>query len=370
LEALLGLFFLGLLICIYCAPAIIAGARSHHQQLAIGALNLLLGWTIIGWVIALVWACTAVQNQTSKQPQNRPAWQPTGTSQATEPRKTEVAQPGTKKRYSGQIPTVILSACFALFLIVLLVSVFVEPGDEPVEKAQVVQKAELPATSNASSSVPIIKRPTNPSSKSETAGTKLGEVPLINTPFTKKPPDKWVTVDRLNRRTCPSTSCGVVGQLFYRNGVTSFETRGGWIRITKYYIDASCLWSDVAEFVDGGRNDCSSANGFRDDGSFAEWVSAKYLSKTRPPDPSAGRTGLAKIIGDSDDFRLYEAEFLKAAKSLIQSGRCKPKDFEYYGGWLKSTTTYKHRPVYFTYCGKAHVSNRIYLDVSNGQIFQ
>ena len=42
----------------------------------------------------------------------------------------------------------------------------------------------------------------------------------------------WVTSERLNRRTCPSESCGVVGQLFFREGVTVHEERDGWARIT------------------------------------------------------------------------------------------------------------------------------------------
>lgn len=39
-------------------PAIIAGLRRHHNVVAIFVLNLLLGWTIVGWIIALVWSLT------------------------------------------------------------------------------------------------------------------------------------------------------------------------------------------------------------------------------------------------------------------------------------------------------------------------
>jgi Superinfection immunity protein len=45
----------------YFVPAFIAGGRKHHQTFAIFMLNLLLGWTLLGWVVALVWACTAVR---------------------------------------------------------------------------------------------------------------------------------------------------------------------------------------------------------------------------------------------------------------------------------------------------------------------
>ncbi|MSU35992.1 MAG: superinfection immunity protein [Pedosphaera sp.] len=41
---------------IYFAPAII-GIKKRNST-AILALNFLLGWTFVGWVIALVWALT------------------------------------------------------------------------------------------------------------------------------------------------------------------------------------------------------------------------------------------------------------------------------------------------------------------------
>ncbi len=43
---------------IYFLPAIVARQRSHHNAAAILLLNLFLGWTFLGWVVALVWAST------------------------------------------------------------------------------------------------------------------------------------------------------------------------------------------------------------------------------------------------------------------------------------------------------------------------
>jgi uncharacterized membrane protein YqaE (UPF0057 family) len=40
---------------------LVAGERGHHNKDAIVVLNVLLGWTFLGWVIALVWACTEVR---------------------------------------------------------------------------------------------------------------------------------------------------------------------------------------------------------------------------------------------------------------------------------------------------------------------
>jgi hypothetical protein len=45
----------------YLTPALIAYKRAHHQFLAILALNSFTGWLFIGWMLAFVWACTAVR---------------------------------------------------------------------------------------------------------------------------------------------------------------------------------------------------------------------------------------------------------------------------------------------------------------------
>jgi hypothetical protein len=44
----------------YFAPAIIAAARNTHNSTAILLLNIFMGWTIIGWFVALLMAiCSA-----------------------------------------------------------------------------------------------------------------------------------------------------------------------------------------------------------------------------------------------------------------------------------------------------------------------
>ena len=50
--------FLFLAAVIYFIPLILAATENRPNTAAIGALNLLLGWTFIGWVVALVWALT------------------------------------------------------------------------------------------------------------------------------------------------------------------------------------------------------------------------------------------------------------------------------------------------------------------------
>lgn len=46
---------------IYFLPAAVAHIRFHHQRGAITVLNTFLGWTLIGWVVALVWASSQVK---------------------------------------------------------------------------------------------------------------------------------------------------------------------------------------------------------------------------------------------------------------------------------------------------------------------
>ena len=57
------LLFFAISILVYLAPALIASTRGHHQTMAIFVLNLFLGWTLLGWVGALVWAATAVRHR-------------------------------------------------------------------------------------------------------------------------------------------------------------------------------------------------------------------------------------------------------------------------------------------------------------------
>ncbi|MCY4576909.1 MAG: superinfection immunity protein [Candidatus Kaiserbacteria bacterium] len=52
--------FGGILICttMYVLPIMIALLRSHTRRRRITVITLCLGWTFVGWVWALIWACT------------------------------------------------------------------------------------------------------------------------------------------------------------------------------------------------------------------------------------------------------------------------------------------------------------------------
>ena len=41
---------------LYFLPMFVAVKRDHRNTAAIAILNLFLGWTLLGWVVSLVWA--------------------------------------------------------------------------------------------------------------------------------------------------------------------------------------------------------------------------------------------------------------------------------------------------------------------------
>lgn len=51
------------LIAVYFFPSIEAVIRQSPDALPIAMLNLFLGWTVIGWVVALVWSVRALRSE-------------------------------------------------------------------------------------------------------------------------------------------------------------------------------------------------------------------------------------------------------------------------------------------------------------------
>ena len=53
------LLFLGIIgLVIYFIPTVIALKRNHINKVPIILVNILLGWSFIGWIVALIWACS------------------------------------------------------------------------------------------------------------------------------------------------------------------------------------------------------------------------------------------------------------------------------------------------------------------------
>jgi len=52
----------------YLLPGVIASIRDHQSRMAIWALNIILGWTFLGWVAAFVWSLTNPGSQPIPSP--------------------------------------------------------------------------------------------------------------------------------------------------------------------------------------------------------------------------------------------------------------------------------------------------------------
>jgi len=57
----------------YLLPALVAHWRHHPQENQVFILNLLLGWTLIGWAVALIWAVREYGERPTTPAPNRPA---------------------------------------------------------------------------------------------------------------------------------------------------------------------------------------------------------------------------------------------------------------------------------------------------------
>ena len=56
-------FVIVVAVVLYFLPSLVASNRKHPQQGPILIVSLLLGWTLIGWVVALAWAAAGESGQ-------------------------------------------------------------------------------------------------------------------------------------------------------------------------------------------------------------------------------------------------------------------------------------------------------------------
>ena len=59
-SGVLAIILFLIAVVIYFLPAFNASSRKHPNTSSIFLLNLFLGWTLIGWVAALVWSASAI----------------------------------------------------------------------------------------------------------------------------------------------------------------------------------------------------------------------------------------------------------------------------------------------------------------------
>jgi hypothetical protein len=53
--------FMGIAAVFYLLPSFVAAARKHPSQNSIAIINIFLGWTFLGWVVALAWAASGIK---------------------------------------------------------------------------------------------------------------------------------------------------------------------------------------------------------------------------------------------------------------------------------------------------------------------
>ena len=56
-----------LLVDLYMWPTIVAALRRHPHLLHVGVVNVLIGWTILGWIVAIVMAASRVSEPTAAE---------------------------------------------------------------------------------------------------------------------------------------------------------------------------------------------------------------------------------------------------------------------------------------------------------------
>ncbi|MFY3630377.1 superinfection immunity protein [Achromobacter xylosoxidans] len=50
-------------VCFYFLPSIEASLRKQPNMVSIALVNVFLGWTLVGWVVAMAWGCAARQER-------------------------------------------------------------------------------------------------------------------------------------------------------------------------------------------------------------------------------------------------------------------------------------------------------------------
>jgi CHASE2 domain-containing sensor protein len=58
MEFIAFIFWTVILAALYLLPTYIAYRRNHDNRVPIMVINLLFGWSLIGWVAALAWSLT------------------------------------------------------------------------------------------------------------------------------------------------------------------------------------------------------------------------------------------------------------------------------------------------------------------------
>lgn len=232
----------------------------------------------------------------------------------------------------------------------------------------------------------------------------------------------YVVSKSLNVRLGPKMSAKKTNTLYYQQKVEVHEVKNGWARISKYYdgliegehktiarwVSAKYLSGKKPQIshykiigdslkayrhprVDTGKYGVSTVFYFNSKIKVLEtrdgWARVSRSSNSSSKDENwvpldqikevkdeliltkVELTPLERAINKSDDYDKYKYAFVKASDSLVKEKKCTIHGLKDEGGWMKSFS-HKPKPVYFTYCVGSHRRNRIYLNVSTGEIFK
>jgi hypothetical protein len=157
--------------------------------------------------------------------------------------------------------------------------------------------------------------------------------------------------------SCATAECPVLTEHHFRSRVEILELKEGWARLTEFRNPCEGAQSEFSD-----TEECNPLSGITPT-PIAEWVAVSGLTAKQPPDPGAKATELAKFVAGSDDFDLYEAQFVAALPQIVALGTCTTGDIEKMNGWRKAPE-FNPRSVYSIVCGQ----RKAYLDVANGAV--
>ncbi|MEM9356989.1 MAG: superinfection immunity protein [Pseudomonadota bacterium] len=63
IYSLLLIFWLYMVLSLYFLPTIISEQQRHPRRTIIGVLNVLFGWTVLGWLVTMAWACKGAHHE-------------------------------------------------------------------------------------------------------------------------------------------------------------------------------------------------------------------------------------------------------------------------------------------------------------------
>lgn len=64
---ILGVLIIIGIVVFYMLPTVIAHLRNHESCSSVAILNVMFGWTVLGWLAVLIYACAGSQKVSQKE---------------------------------------------------------------------------------------------------------------------------------------------------------------------------------------------------------------------------------------------------------------------------------------------------------------